>query len=113
MSGADNVTTRVIPTCGVRESLRHGGTYLELRNLPAVVYAETDLMTVVYDDAKLVERWVHKRRQLEELALSPAESIEALLDCADAYDHCPPSQSHWDPPTWQLSRRRAPSGCTS
>ncbi|PRY29195.1 DUF5753 domain-containing protein [Umezawaea tangerina] len=90
-SGA--ATIRVIPSGVSHASLRHGGTRLDLPNVPQLVYAETDLMTVVYDDASLVERWNRKLRQVDELALSPEASIGVLVDYTDAYDRRAPSRS--------------------
>jgi hypothetical protein len=89
MVGAGVITLRVIPAGIGHASLSHGGTHLELPNLPAVVYAEVDCMTVVYDEVDLVARWRSKEHRLDELALGVSESLDLLLTWTDFYDRPP------------------------
>ncbi len=86
LAGRDNVTIRVIPAGIGHESLAHGGTYLELPKLPAVVYAEMDRVTVITDQSDLVASWQRKLRHLDEFALPKSKSLDLLLAWTAFYD---------------------------
>ncbi|MFD9734896.1 helix-turn-helix domain-containing protein [Umezawaea sp. NPDC059074] len=79
------ITLRIIPRSASLSRLGQGGSQLEFRRFPSVVYAEIDCLTVVYDDVDLVNRWRTKESRLDEVALTASDSLDLLLYWVDHY----------------------------